>query len=61
MSYEGLALHLLITARELKELRIDPYYFVVSGSGFTHPLNKLHPFPHQAPLASSIVSSRADG
>ena len=29
LSYEGLPLHLLITAKELRELRIDPYYFVV--------------------------------
>jgi len=30
VSYEGLPLHLLITTKELRELAIDPYYFVVS-------------------------------
>lgn len=29
LSYEGLPLHLLITAHELRQLKIDPYYFVL--------------------------------
>lgn len=29
LSYEGLPYHLLVTARELRELGIDPYYFVL--------------------------------
>ena len=29
LAYEQLAYHLLVTIHELKELRIDPYYFVL--------------------------------